>query len=441
MRLLGGIMNSIKFLYRDRCGIDEQLLAHLLTKLEPEITRIVDSRTSGYESQYAMVNVPFDVQRLKKIKAIIHAKKELNPSMLIVIGIGGSNLGTMAAAQGLQVHGQGIPLYYADTIDPDMLAPLLELTETTLKKGHQVLINIVSKSGKTAETLINASFFIELLTRYRPRDYANYVVVTTEKGDELWDLATMHNFTAIDVPKNIGGRFSVLTGVGLFPLGFADIDVDQLVVGAQQMTENCLSKGISNYAAVSAAILFDAYRKGFVIHDFFPFSVDMKSLGLWYRQLIAESLGKEFAIDGTKVNVGITPTVSIGSTDLHSMVQLHLGGPANTITTFLGIEKWRHDLKIPEESIVSSLIDYAKGKKTSTIMNAILEGITRTYHERKLPFMHLMFPEKNAFYYGQFFQWKILEIIYLGHFFNINPFDQPLVESYKNETRVILSNE
>jgi len=329
------------------------LLAHLLTKLEPEITRIVDSRTSGYESQYAMVNVPFDVQRLKKIKAIIHAKKELNPSMLIVIGIGGSNLGTMAAAQGLQVHGQGIPLYYADTIDPDMLAPLLELTETTLKKGHQVLINIVSKSGKTAETLINASFFIELLTRYRPRDYANYVVVTTEKGDELWDLATMHNFTAIDVPKNIGGRFSVLSGVGLFPLAFAGVDVDQLIAGAQQMTENCLPQDEKNYAAMSAAILFDSYQKGFIIHDFFPFSLDMKSLGLWYRQLLAESIGKEYARDGSRVNVGITPTVSVGSTDLHSLVQLHLGGPRNTITTFVTVQKRRHDLQIPENSMIS----------------------------------------------------------------------------------------
>ena len=239
----------------------------------------------------------------------------------------------------------------------------------------------------------------------------------------------------------LGVDFQFLSGVSLFPLGFAGIDLDQLVAGAQQMTENCLGKGMNNYAAISAAILFDAYQKGFVIHDFFPFSVDMKALGLWYRQLLAESIGKEFAIDGAQVNVGITPTISIGSTDLHSMVQLHLGGPRNTLTTFINVEKRHHDFKIPTDSPISSLIDYAKGKNIAMVMNAIVEGIERTYTQKKLPFMTIGFPEKNSFYYGQFFQWKIVEIIYLAFLFNVDPFNQPLVESYKNETRAILSDE
>ncbi len=434
-------MNLIKFLYHENCGVKEQLLQQLLTKLEPEINRIADFRTAGYDSKYAMVNVPFDKQLIKKIKSLIHEKKQLNPRMLIVIGIGGSNLGTMAADHGLHVQGQGVPTYYADTIDPDMLAPLIKVAESILKAGSEILINVVSKSGTTSETLINASFFIELLKHYRPHDYANYIVVTTEKGNELWDLAAEHKCMAIDVPPHVSGRFSVLSGVGLFPLGFAGIDLDELMIGAQQMTENCLAKGSNNYAAISAAILFDAYQKGFVIHDFFPFSVDMQALGLWYRQLIAESIGKEFTIDGAEVHVGITPTVSIGSTDLHSMVQLHLGGPRNTLTTFVTIEKMRNDLTIPEESAVSSLIDYAKGKKVSVVMNAMIEGTIRAYQQKKLPFMTVAFPEKNPFYYGQFFQWKIFEIIYLAYLFNVNPFDQPLVESYKNETRAILNHE
>jgi len=278
------------------------------------------------------------------------------------------------------------------------------------------------------------------LRRYRPHDYADYVVVTTEKGNKLWQLATEQNFTAIDVPATIGGRFSVLSGIGLFPLGFAAIDLDQLLAGAMQMTENCLRQDEENYAAISAAILFDAYQKGFVIHDFFPFSLDMRALGLWYRQLIAESIGKELSVDGAQVNVGITPTVSVGSTDLHSMVQLHLGGPRNTITTFVTLEQRKHDIEIPKDSLISPLIDYAKGEKASTVLNALLEGISRTYQQKKLPFMTVNFPEKNAFYYGQFFQWKILEVIYLSYLFNINPFDQPLVESYKKETRTILKS-
>lgn len=433
-------MNLIQFLFQECCDVNGQSLQKLCNILSPEIQHIKDLRISGTESPYAMILAPFDTSRLAEIKSLIQSKKKLKPCMLILIGIGGSNLGTMAADQGLHANENSIPIYYADTIDPDMLFPLLASAETALKKGEQILVNIVSKSGKTAETLINASFFIELLRRYRPHDYANYVVVTTEKGNQLWQLASEHSFTTVDIPASIGGRFSVLSSVGLFPLGFSTIDLDQLLAGAQQMTENCLRQDEKNYAAISAAILFDAYQKGFVIHDFFPFSLDMRALGLWYRQLIAESLGKEFALNGSKVNVGITPTVSVGSTDLHSMVQLHLGGPRNTITTFVTVSKRFHELQIPEKSLISPLIDYANGQKISTVMNALLEGISRTYQQKKLPFMTINFPEKNAFYYGQFFQWKMIETVYLAYLFNINPFDQPLVESYKKETRAILKS-
>lgn len=411
-----------------------------LDRLEAEINNIASARADGYDSRYAMVYLPFDQQSVNKIKSLVQSKKDLHPSMIIVIGIGGSNLGAMAADKGLNMPGC-IPIYYADTVDPDMLAPLLELTESTLKSGNQILINIVSKSGTTTETIINASLFVELLTRYYPHDYDKFVVVTTEKDNELWKLATEQHFVTIEVPSMVGGRFSVLSGVGLFPLALSGIDIDQLLVGARQMTDTCLKNGADNYAAISATILFESYKKGFVIHDFFPFSLDMKALGLWYRQLLAESIGKELSVTGSRVNVGITPTISVGSTDLHSMVELHLGGPHNTLTTFVDIHQRRSELIIPKESVFSSLMSYAAGKNMANVLDAIMKGAQRTYKERKLPFMTVTFPEKSSLYYGQFFQWKILETIYLGYLFGINPFEQPLVELCKNETRAILSHE
>jgi glucose-6-phosphate isomerase len=162
-------------------------------------------------------------------------------------------------------------------------------------------------------------------------------------------------------------------------------------------------------------------------------------LGFWYRQLMGESIGKKFDRSGGLVRIGMLPTVSQGSSDLHSVGQLYLAGPKNRFTTFVTVEHNRSDLVVPhEESMTKGII---KNGTFLQCMSAIAHGTMIVYQKEELPFVHLALPEKSAWYVGQFLQMKMIEIFYLGYLLAINPFDQPQVELYKRETRKLLSHE
>ena len=192
---------------------------------------------------------------------------------------------------------------------------------------------------------------------------------------------------------------------------------------------------------MSAALIDTHYKRGNIIHDTFLFSVALNNLGAWYRQLSAESVGKAYNINKELINTGVLPTISIGSTDLHSVAQLYLAGPYNRFTTFVFIGNSTTDLYLPEFADFDALVPHIQGKPLTTIMDAILEGTKRAYHNGERPFVSCIIPEKSAYYIGQFMQIKMIEIMYLGYLLNVNPFDQPQVEDYKKETKMILSRE
>jgi glucose-6-phosphate isomerase len=160
------------------------------------------------------------------------------------------------------------------------------------------------------------------------------------------------------------------------------------------------------------------------------FSTDLESLGKWYRQLMAESIGKK--------GIGLTPTVSIGSTDLHSMVQLYLGGPKDKLTNFVSAH-FNTELKVPYYPEYNELVPHLQKKELNHIMHAILYGTKAAYKKHKRPFTETRLDGKNAYAIGAYLQLKMTEIIMLAHLFKVNPFDEPEVESYKKETRHVLS--
>jgi glucose-6-phosphate isomerase len=153
---------------------------------------------------------------------------------------------------------------------------------------------------------------------------------------------------------------------------------------------------------------------------------------------MAESLGKEFNEKGETVNVGLTPVISIGSTDLHSMAQLYLGGPYDKFTTFLSVENSNSHVNVPILKGYSKLVQEVQGKSLESIMNAILEGTKAAFRKGRRPFMEVKLPCKSEYPIGQFLQFKMIETIYLAYLLDVNPFDQPNVESYKDETRKIM---
>ena len=213
-----------------------------------------------------------------------------------------------------------------------------------------------------------------------------------------------------------------------------NINLNRLLDGAKSARNSGLSTN-KNLPALSAIIQFLNYKKGKNISDLFLFSNDLESIGKWYRQLMGESIGKEFNNQNKKIFNGITPSVSIGSTDLHSMAQLYLGGPYDKFTTILRLE---NSIKLKVPKLNYELVNNIETKSLHEIMGAIIDGIEIAFRKGKRPFVEITLKDKSEYSIGYFLQFKMIEMMYLGYLMNVNPFDQPSVESYKIETKKIL---
>ncbi len=433
-------MKNISFDYENSCLISTEILQKTYTTLLPEINRISKTQSAHYSTEYASINLPFDTQLIETITTITQEKKTFSPTLLIVIGIGGSNLGTIAVLQAIRGkfynNHHAIKTYFIDTVDTDTIADVIKIVEHNLMTNNNIIINVISKSGSTIETIANFTIFLEILKKYRSYDYHNFVIVTTDQNSALWQLAQEKKFTTLIIPEKVGGRYSVLSAVGLFPLNFLDIDIKELTHGAQDGYIKSIAVPMNeNYAALSASIIFNHYQQKIIIHDSFIFAPALESFGAWYRQLSAESLGKAYNKNNEHVAIGLLPTISIGSTDLHSVAQLYLAGPHNRFTTFITIDTNNSTINIPNNTLSKNLAPSIQNRSFSEIMHAIAHGTQQTYRNKKLPFLNIMLPEKSTYYIGQLMQIKMIEIIYLGFLLNVNPFDQPEVELYKKETK------
>ena len=409
-----------------------------ITPFSAQIQKVVTQ--GGYTAPESSLNLPFDENCVKKAIHLTTQKECLEVTGMVVVGIGGSNLGTMAVYQALygSLGNPDFPLWWADTVDTDQIALLLNMVESRLKKGEKLLLSLISKSGTTTETVANGACFLEIFKKCFPTDYHQYIVVITDKDSVLWKLAAQERFDCLEIPVTVGGRYSVMSAVGLFPLACAGVNIAQLQLGAKDIVMESLDA--QSEACRSAIVIAHYYARGYVIHDLFIFDAGLEAFGKWYRQLMGESIGKEKNLHGKTVHGGITPTVSMGSTDLHSVGQLYLGGPFDKLTTFINVHDPMHAIKVPQNSL-SKLVAHIEGKSLQQIMNAIVQGTQRAYAEHKRPFMSITLEQKNAYYMGQLLQLKMIQMMYLGALLEVNPFDQPNVELYKIQTRKILAHE
>jgi glucose-6-phosphate isomerase len=399
-----------------------------MKKLAPEIHRLGEALEKEYDTPYASLNLPTDAQALTTVKKLANKYRAIKA--IVVIGIGGSNLGTMAVQQALQgrLHNEfkGTQIYWVDTVDAHTVAEVIDALPPT-----GVLLNVVSKSGGTTETIAN----FEVLQRAVPRAK---VVVTTDEGSKLWKFAKKKNYPTLAIPQQVGGRYSVFSPVGLFPLAVLGIDIDQLLEGATDMRTQCLPPFTHNPAAMSAMAHYVHSKRGRNIANTFLFAPDFEAIGKWYRQLMGESIGKEHNKSGTKrVLAGITPTVATGSTDLHSMAQLYLGGPDDKFTTIVTLAE-EGGLQLPKRKEFNALVPHIQGKSLVQLMNAIIGGVLIAYKKSNRPFVQVVFPNRGPYAIGQFLQFKMIEMMLLGYLLNVNPFDQPAVERYKVETKRLL---
>jgi glucose-6-phosphate isomerase len=424
-------------------GISGTSLRALQAQLQPALTTITQAWNSGYTTEYASLSLPFDTHLHEVVAALVHAKKKYEPAALVVIGIGGSSLGVEAVYQALDgsmtLPLDGIPLWIVDGIDPCATHQRYTAVEQLLQKGERIILIISSKSGTTTETIAQAQLFTSLLARYCSH-YKDYMIIISDEASPLYQVAQKASIAHVAIPVHVGGRFSLLSAVGLVPLALAGIDIVQLVRGAAAVRV-FTHAWEDNAAALSAALLYAHYQAGRHIHDSFFFVARLEGIGRWYRQLLSESIGKSHTQDGKRINVGITPTVSIGSMDLHSMVQLYLAGPDERVTTFISVQENSEHIVVPAGTLFEGLVPMIVHKSYHEIMEAILTGVQSAYRAQQRPSMTMTLPTLSAYWIGHYMQLKMVEIMYLGALFAINPFDQPAVELYKKETRKILAHE
>lgn len=370
-----------------------------------------------YETAYSFVGLPYDHTMHAFIEKCIVEKRKLSPTLLIVIGIGGSSLGARAVYAALKNSYQDdaiLPILFLETVDDDVARMIFKKAEKELRQGKAILINVITKSGTTFETIKNFDIFLALLKQYRPVDYQALIVVTTDHNSALFHQAGQEHFTILTIPKHVGGRFSVFTAVGLFPLGLAGFDTKKLCEGARNITDVYSKNDLANLAAQSAFLQYSYYKKSFFLFDLFLFSSELEDLGKWCRQLFSESLGKDLDMHGNRIDVEIFFTVSLGSTDLHSVAQLYLAQAKHMFTTFVVLEQTNHF--------------YDKN-----FLLMIAQATQKAYAKKNKPFCTITISQKNEYSLGQFLQSKMLEVVYLAKLLQVNAFDQPHVELYKKE--------
>ncbi len=426
----------------EHSGVTEAALRSAHASLEEELARLRHAASTLYEDDRASINLPLDKAHLRYSLAL--AAKHARAALIVVVGIGGSNLGTVAVQEAVlgKLHnlrpGKRPRILYADTVDADQLAMISALVDDELRKGKHVVINAISKSGATTETIANLEVLLEVL-RKRGKDPRKHVVVTSDVDSRLWTLANDQGFATLPIPAKVGGRYSVLSPVGLFPLALLGLDVKALLDGAAHMRAACLRDAHDNPALIRAAILALARRDGRSIADHFLCKSDLESVGKWYRQLMGESVGKEWdAAHANRVWMGLTPTVSIGSTDLHSMAQLYFGGPNDKIFTIITTDAWRMRTAVPQMDVYDALVPHIQGKPLSAIMDAIAHGLMSVLEQQRRPFCRIRLHDTSEASIGALLQLHMIEMMLLARLLDVNPFDQPNVEAYKVETRKAL---
>ena len=390
--------------------------------------------TDDYTVPESALKLPFDLENIKLVMGLKEKLVDNNLKYFVNIGIGGSSLGAKAVYDAMVgftdfIEPDRFPkMIFADTNDSYFLSKVQTLIKKYKPEPNELLINVICKSGHTSETMENLEVLAGCVREFRAR-----LVITTGEDSQLWEQAKKLGIPVLPIPKMVGGRFSVFSCVGLFPLACAGLNIVELLEGAMIATQKGLTREYEhNHAALSAILTYLHHKAGKNIVDHFFFHPELESLGKWQRQLMAESLGK----DGK----GITPTVSIGSSDLHSVAQLYLGGPKDKFFEFVWGKHQGIEVEIPKDALIPVLMDDIQGKTPEQIMEAIYKGVKTSFKNHDLPFVEFILDNIDEKAIGEFMQFKMLETMYLAKLMGVNAFDQPNVENYKVETKKILKS-
>ncbi|MBM3275846.1 MAG: glucose-6-phosphate isomerase [Candidatus Sericytochromatia bacterium] len=422
-----------------RAGIAPAEIALLRPRLE-EAHRAIVERTGAGKDFLGFLDLPFQPdEAVDRVQRTADRLAELGDRH-VVLGIGGSYLGARAILDALanpyrneqtRAERNGRPrIYYeGNNLDPDALRSLLDLLPssraTTRSVEGDFTVNVISKSGTTLETAVGFRMLRQRLAQVYGRDYARRIVATTDAARGLLhDQAAKEGYETFVIPDDVGGRFSVMTPVGLLPAAIAGIDIKSLIAGARAMAERCSTTAISrNPALMYAALQHLSYRAGRGVSVMMSWGKALEGLAMWYDQLCAESLGKQ--------DVGRIPLASVGTRDLHSRGQELQQGPRNTVVTHLVVDRYPGDQVVCWDAEDRDKLNYVAGKTVGQMLQGAQEATQYAYSRDRRPSMTLRFPELSAYTLGQAFYMLELATVAEGYLLGINPLDQPGVEDYK----------
>jgi glucose-6-phosphate isomerase len=294
-------------------------------------------------------------------------------------------------------------------------------------------INIISKSGTTTEPAIAFRVFKKLLNeKYGREEAAKRIYATTDKArGALKNLATEEGYESFVVPDDVGGRFSVLTAVGLLPIAVSGADITKLMEGAASMRNYCLNKSFEeNDALKYAAVRNILLRKGKNIEILVNYEPSLHFVSEWWKQLYGESEGKD--------QKGIFPASVDFTTDLHSMGQFIQDGQRTLFETVINIEKSRSEIILEEEEVDLDGLNYLAGKSVDFVNKSAMKGTLLAHTDGNVPNLSVNIPEQNEFYLGELFYFFEFACGVSGYILGVNPFDQPGVESYKKNMFALL---
>lgn len=356
----------------------------------------------------------------KEIVDEIEALHVENFSQVIVIGIGGSSLGVKAIDQILRPYGEDIKeILYLENSDPVSIS----LTLKKIKKD-EALFFVISKSGGTIETTSIFKTVIQYCSLNLQGDDKNRVFAITDSGSALSDFANYHKITQFNIPLNVGGRFSVLSAVGVAPLMMAGYDMEAVLKGAGDFVKSFFEGG-ENHLLEKAYYLYSK-REATPINVLFSYADRLENFTKWYVQLWAESLGK---VDTKGAHVGLTPVGLIGAVDQHSFLQLIIEGTRDKTVTFIKIEDFGDNLSVPDISLKHiEKTNFINGKKFNTLINAQCDATMQSLIDTKVSTDIITFDFVSAQNIGAIVMYYELLTSAVGSMIGINTYNQPGVE-------------
>ncbi len=427
-------MNNIKLDYKSALNFfSEEEIANVKEQVKTAHNAL-HNKTGAGNDFLGWVDLPenYDKEEFARIKAAAKKIQE-NSDVLIVIGIGGSYLGAKAAIDFLTGpfynYNSKTQIFFAgNSISPNYINGLLKSIE-----GKDVSVNIISKSGTTTEPAIAFRIFKEYLeNKYGKEEAKNRIFATTDKSrGALKNLADKEGYETFVVPDDVGGRFSVLTAVGLLPIAVCGADIDMLMQGARDAMDIYSGDNVDeNDCYKYAAIRNILYRKGKTVEMLVNYEPELQYFIEWWKQLFGESEGKD--------QKGIFPAGASFSTDLHSMGQYIQDGLRNLFETVLYVENSKEDIVLGTDPENVDGLNFLSGKTVDFVNKKAFEGTLLAHTDGGVPNLVVKIKDLSEYTLGQLFYFFEKACGISGYMLGVNPFNQPGVESYKKNMFALL---